>query len=124
MRIHIEKLSTLLLKSRIQNGLSQTYIAQRVGISQKSYSRLEGGHGKIDIKRFLEIADCTHTHPLDIIDKIIEGKPSWGEGNSREKILFQEIEHLKNELETIKSENKYYKKLMDKLFGQNPPSMT
>lgn len=110
MKLISSKLGATLLKTRVSKGFSQTYIAQSLLISQKTYSNIESGKCRLDLLKFLKIAECTETHPMHFIDKIIEGKPSWADNNMKEKELTLEIEKLK-------AENNYLKSIIS--FNQN-----
>jgi len=103
MLFHSDKLSTILMKVRTSKGYSQTYMAQQLRISQKAYSYLESGNTRLELRKFIEIAQLTGTHPMQIIEKIIEGNPSWDSNDKREKELINENEKLKAEINYLKS---------------------
>lgn len=71
------RLESVLLKIRVSKGYSQTYVAQHLGVSQKVYSKIESGKCKLDLIRFLKIAECLETHPMIIINQIIQGESPW-----------------------------------------------
>jgi transcriptional regulator with XRE-family HTH domain len=118
MKFHIEKLNTILLKARISRGFSQSFMATKLGISQKAYSYLESGHCKLDIIKFLKIAHHTEIHPMIIIEKITDGSPSWRSIDNGEKDLKNEVEKLEAQIAYLKSHNNFLKdtvvKLLDK----------
>lgn len=116
MIFHPEKLSALLTKARTNKGFSQTYMAQKLGISQKAYSYIESGNTKLDLIKILKIAHTTEMHPMAFIDKISEGIPSWECVEPKEKSLTKEVEKLEAFVAFLKSENAYLRKAMDKIF--------
>jgi len=118
MVLHIERLSTVLLKARTRKGYSQTYLAQKLGISQKAYSYIESGHCRLEINRFLKIAHITETHPMQFIEKIIEGVPSWKGIESKDETNAKEIEKLIAQIVYLKSENLYLRGTIDKLIDK------
>lgn len=118
MIVHREKISTILLKTRVSRGYSQTYLARKLGITQKAYSNIESGHCKLDLIRFLKIAHYTETHPIQLIEKIISGNPSWGTNDAKEKALNQDIEKLIAEIKFLKSENQFLKNTINKLLDK------
>jgi transcriptional regulator with XRE-family HTH domain len=93
------------MQSRTSKGFSQTYMAHKLGISQKAYSYLEAGHCKLDIIKFLKIADSTETHPMHFIERISEGIPSWECNESKIKSLITEIEKLEDNIVFLKAYN-------------------
>lgn len=105
MIFHPERISATLLKARIGKGFSQTYMAHKLGISQKAYSYLESGHCKLDIIKLLKIADFTGTHPMSIIGKISEGMPSWESIEKKISILTAEIDKLEDHIIFLKAYN-------------------
>lgn len=105
MILHPEKLSAILMKARVSKGYSQTYMAYKLGISQKAYSYIESGHCKLDIIKFLKIADFTGTHPMSIIGKITEGIPSWECIETKEIALTKENEKLEDHIVFLKAYN-------------------
>ena len=103
MKFIPSKIGLELLKIRVSKGLSQNCIAQSLLISQKTYSNIEAGKCRLDLIKFLKIAEYTETHPMQFIDRITEGKASWGSNDQKEKELFNEIEKLKAEITFLKS---------------------
>lgn len=118
MIFHPERISATLLKARIGKGFSQTYMAHKLGISQKVYSYLESGHCKLDIIKFLKIADFTGTHPMSIIGKITEGIPSWECIETKEIALTKENENLKNQFAILALQNSFLKETINKLLDK------
>jgi transcriptional regulator with XRE-family HTH domain len=118
MIVHLEKLSTTIIKARFNKGFSQTFMAHKLGISQKAYSYIESGHCRLDLIRFLKIADYTGTHPMFIIEKITEGTKSWESIQTRETALVSEIEKLEAQIVYLKSHNTFLKETVIKLLDK------
>jgi DNA-binding XRE family transcriptional regulator len=115
MIFHPDKLSAILIKSRIRKGYSQTYMAQQLRISQKAYSYIESGHCRLEFIRFLKIALITETHPMHIIENICEGSPSWKSHTMKEEVMEKEIEKLDAQIIFLKSENSFLRNTIDKI---------
>ena len=115
MRIFIEKLSGILIRTRQKIGFSQSYVARKIRVSQKTYSRLERGLIKLDLERFLLITDCLGIHPMEIINSIFDGKSNWGESIPPKENLAKENERLAKELETSNAALEHFKQLFNKL---------
>lgn len=106
------------MNARTRKGYSQTYMAHSLGISQKAYSYLESGHCKLDILKFLKIADITEMHPMHFIMKISEGAPSWENTELKKDTQNQEIERLQEQLTFLKSENSFLKSTINKILDK------
>jgi transcriptional regulator with XRE-family HTH domain len=124
MKIHTDKLGSVLLKLRIKKGFSQTCLATRLGISQKAYSNIETGLTKLDFIRFLKITEITETSPMFFIEQIIDGSPAWETSLSKEQKLLQDIEKLEAHISFLKSENNFlkemYKRILEMKKQQSP----
>jgi transcriptional regulator with XRE-family HTH domain len=115
MTFHPEDLSSIVLKARNRKGYSQLFMAHKLGISQKTYSYIESGRCKPDIIKFLKIAIVTETHPMQILEKLIEGKPPWESIEMKEEKLNSEIERYKAEVAYLKSQNLFLQGTINKL---------
>jgi transcriptional regulator with XRE-family HTH domain len=115
MVFHFDRISALLIKARTSKGFSQTYIAQQLRISQKAYSYIESGHCKLELTRFLKIAHLTEIHPMEFIEKITEGNPSWESNETKEAALSKEIQKLESQISLLKLQNSHLRGAMDKL---------
>lgn len=51
-----------LQQARLSMGLTQSELAQMVGIPQATISQLENGESTIFLRRFLALAEATHLH--------------------------------------------------------------
>ncbi len=114
MNVDSSRLSPALSKARICKGYSQTYMAHKLGISQKAYSYLEMGKTQLDLIRFIRIAHYTETSPMKIIDGIVVGKPSWNKDDEKETALNNKIEKLESEITYLKAQNAFLQKLVVK----------
>lgn len=54
-------------KVRDLRGFSQEYVAQKLGVSQRSYGKLETGETKLDIPRIEKISDILGVEPVSLI---------------------------------------------------------
>lgn len=115
MEFHSEKCCSQLLKARNKNGFSQLFLANKLGISQKSYSHIESGLCKIELSKFLKIAHFTDTHPMSIIDLSTLGKPTWRKAEQNHLTSEHEVEHLQSEIEYLKSQNLFLQQTINKL---------
>lgn len=91
--------------TRVTKGLSQEYMADRLNVSQNTYSRIELGRTKLCTTRLLKIASILEIDPEEILNK--KGKSiAINEAHLldliREKDQF--INHLINELEFLRRE--------------------
>lgn len=115
MKFALDKLSSALMRARVIKGYSQTYMAQQLRLSQKSYSYIESGHCKLELTRFLQIAHITETHPMQFIEKISEGNPSWECIRAKEESLNSEIVKLNAEITYLKSHSLFLQGTINKL---------
>lgn len=115
MIFRLEKLSAILMKARISKGFSQTYMAHKLGISQKAYSYVETGHSKVDLIKFLRIANYTGTNPMFIIEKITKGIPLWECIEPKETALIKENANLEAQISYLKSQNLFLRETVNKL---------
>jgi transcriptional regulator with XRE-family HTH domain len=81
---------------RLQKGLTQQYMADKIGISQNNYGKLERGLIQLTLERLIEIATEFQMSPLNlftlcIADKYIE---RTGESETEEKtaILLERLQ--------------------------------
>jgi transcriptional regulator with XRE-family HTH domain len=55
-------------KIRIEKGYSQEYMAEMLDISQNAYHKLERGHTRINLQKFLEIARILEIEVTELIN--------------------------------------------------------
>jgi len=59
-------IGTKIRKVRELKGFTQEYVAQKLSISQKAYSKVERGETKPDAERVVEIAKILGVDPLEL----------------------------------------------------------
>ena len=64
------KLRQLLTKARVDRGLSQAALAERLARPQTFVSKYERGERRLDLVEFLEIADTLKADAHDILRQI------------------------------------------------------
>lgn len=67
METTVEKLLENIAAIRKNKGLSQEYVASRIGLEQPSYSLIETGNRSMDYSRLLQIAMALDVRVIDII---------------------------------------------------------
>lgn len=110
-------------KLRELKDLTQSFVANEMGLSQSAYSKMEQGETDITYPRLEKVASILGVKPEEIIafneamvfnvmnnhhsnNGLIIQHPTM---NSEEKKLYEE------QIELLKTENEYLKKLLDKL---------
>lgn len=58
----------LLIKAREQAQLTQSQVAQRLGVPQSYVSKYERGERRLDFTEFLELADILAINPTEFIE--------------------------------------------------------
>jgi transcriptional regulator with XRE-family HTH domain len=98
-------------------GFSQEYIANKLGISQRSYSKIEMNQTKADWEKITKIADILEVNPMDIVafdDNLIfhncsqSGKFENFINNFPEKLTEQYELRIKN----LEDENMFLKEII------------
>ncbi len=117
MTFHPEDLSCLIIRARNCKGYTQLDMAHELGICQKTYSFIESGKCYPDIIKFLKFAIVTETHPMQILDKLIEGKPPWESIEMKEDKLYCEIDRYRAEIAFLKKQNAFQQEAINKLLG-------
>jgi transcriptional regulator with XRE-family HTH domain len=75
---------------RIEKGLSQEYLAMKLGIDTATYGRIERGQIKLTINRFIEIANALETDPCYFF---------------REELFYTNNQDFSNDLQQLKKIN-------------------
>lgn len=115
MTFHPENLSSIIIRARNRIGYTQLDMASELGICQKTYSFIESGKSYPDIIKFLKFAIVTETHPMQIMDKLIEGKPPGENLKLKEDKLYCEIDRYKAEIAFLKKQNAFQHETINKL---------
>ena len=55
---------------RLDLNFSQTYVAQRLNVTQNAYSKMEIGKTKMSVERLYEIANVLETSPRQLINPV------------------------------------------------------
>jgi transcriptional regulator with XRE-family HTH domain len=99
-------------------GYSQEYLANKLGVSQRAYSKIETNETKVDWQKITKIADVLEVEPMDIIsfdDNLVfnncsqSGKFGQFVNNLPEKLIEQyemRIKFLEDELVFLRDELK------------------
>lgn len=113
-----DKLRTL----RDLHGIKQEDIAQRLGISQNTYSKLETGETDLTISRLEEIAKIYNLKPMDLFNfdpkYIIHQMHNQSvtiHGDIIQSNFEKEIELYKDQITQLKEENKFLKDMIEHL---------
>jgi len=95
------------------------FMAQRLGISQKTYSYMERGTSKPDIIELIKIANLTGIHPMQFLEKTFEGEPAWESNSISEANLLSQVQKLEKEIIFLKSQNLFLSKSIAKLLNMS-----
>jgi len=99
---------------RIQKGYTQEYMSIQLGITQKTYRRLENGNGKIDFKRLQKISKI-----LEIEFKMLivpdAGSCEIETGNTKAK-KSNSVSLLNDRINHLESEVVFLQHLLEKVF--------
>lgn len=71
---------------RIDRGMSEAAMAFELGLSQSTYSRLEGGHTRMDMDRLLSIARVLNVQAWELLVP-----EQWGQGEQEEDDLMRSL---------------------------------
>ena len=98
-----------ILKIRRQKGFSQQYLAQQLGITVKTYARLEQGKGKLTMDTLLEIATIMEVSPYILfnIRYSFKSHRANSNGSSPEnfKHMSAHVARLENQLKNAQAES-------------------
>lgn len=103
-------------KRRVEMGYSQEYMAIQLGVSQKTYSRIENEQSKIDLKKLLEIAKILETSAFYFInaDDTVNNKKGYNNilNNKDTSIERKQYERM---IELLEVENSFLKETIKRL---------
>lgn len=100
-------------------GFTQEYIADKLGISQRAYSKIENNQTKIDWERITKIAEVFGVDPIDMIsfdDNLIfnncnqSGKFETFINNMPERL----IEQYENRIKELSEEVQFLRRQLEK----------
>lgn len=67
-QIEIKEIRERLKKIRFEKGLTQDNMADMLSISQNSYHKLENGHTKMSLKKFMDICIILQVEVTEVIN--------------------------------------------------------
>ncbi|MBC8111893.1 MAG: helix-turn-helix transcriptional regulator [Verrucomicrobia bacterium] len=102
-----ENIYKTLKEIRLQKGLTQQYMADKIGISQNNYGKLERGLIQLTLERLIEIATEFQMSPLNLFTLCIADKhmEQSGESETGEKTaMLLERLHIQQDKVTLLEE--------------------
>ena len=67
-KIEIKEIRERIKTVRIEKGYSQDYMADMLNISQNAYHKLEKGHTRIHLEKFIDIAKVLEVEVSDLFN--------------------------------------------------------
>lgn len=114
-------------RKRQERGLSQDDMADRLGISASTYSKLERGKTRIDTDRLKQIAEVLEMDAVDFLGNdtiVVTHNNAAGYSNngvviypSASEMYERMISRLDEEIAAVKNENSVLRKENDRLLG-------
>lgn len=92
-------------------GYSQDFMAEKLNVSQKTYSRLESGHVKLDIERLKEISEVLEVEPSALLDNEANIFNNYSKAKNFGNIYVSSQEYIDH----LTQENKYLKDQIERL---------
>jgi transcriptional regulator with XRE-family HTH domain len=129
--VTIKKIGERVKNVREQRNYSQQYVASKLGVSQKAYSKIETGETKLSVDNLLKLTEILDTSVNELLDSV--GNAVYnnlgthnGEGivlhkTTSDKIndLYEKIIKVKDEeIERLKQQNDSFLKTIEKLTGK------
>ena len=102
---------------REKAGLSQEYVAEKLGLSQTGYGKIETGVNRLHYNRIIQLAEILSTSVASFFPEFTQSEISEPPGNYTSRIATFEkvIERLNNTLEEKEAEIEALKEELDKL---------
>ncbi|MEN0081120.1 helix-turn-helix transcriptional regulator [Flavobacterium lindanitolerans] len=97
-------------------GYSQDFMAEKLNISQKTYSRIESGQVKLDIERLYQISDILEVEPSDLLDNETNVFNYYNKVQNSGNIFItsqEYIDHLNKEIEYLKEQNERLMRMLE-----------
>ncbi len=66
-----ERFRTLLKQVRVESGLKQSELADKLGMHQSYVSKIENGERKVDIVELVMVLQCLGYSPLEFITRYL-----------------------------------------------------
>lgn len=102
-------------------GFSQEYMASRLSLSQRQYSKIERNEVKIDWNKIVQISDILEITPFNLVafdDTLIFNNNSTSEKLNYPKKLIEQyekiIEQYERRIEQLEEENSFFKSIFIK----------
>lgn len=126
--VTIKKIGERVKNVREQRNYSQQYVATKLGVSQKAYSKIETGETKLSVENLMKLSEILDTTINDLLDSV--GNAVYnnlgthtGEGvvihkTTSDKIseLYEKILQSKDEeIQRLKQQNDSFLKTIEKL---------
>lgn len=67
--MNLRNITSKIVEERIRRNYSQTYLAEKMGISQKAYSKIETGETRITIQNLISISEILNIDFLDFFEE-------------------------------------------------------
>ncbi|MEQ6123692.1 helix-turn-helix transcriptional regulator [Pseudotenacibaculum sp. MALMAid0570] len=64
----VEEIRERIKRIRLEKGYSQDYMADMLNISQNAYHKLERGHSRINLQKFIDIARILEIETAELIN--------------------------------------------------------
>jgi transcriptional regulator with XRE-family HTH domain len=119
-------------KVRELRNFTQEYVAQKLGITQESYSRIEANRAALTLQRLDKISEVLEVSVFELMsfdEKNVffnssetQNNTSIGvfqESQSEKKLYERLIEELKKQLERVQQDNDFLKELVKTLTNKN-----
>ena len=105
---------TKIRKKRTEKGFSQDYIAIQLGVSQKTYGRLENGESKIDIEKIANLANILETNPIELLNfnGFDNSKKPQEDENNNKHFFEKECRHYETIIKHLEEENRFLRELV------------
>ncbi|MCD4747443.1 MAG: helix-turn-helix domain-containing protein [Bacteroidales bacterium] len=105
---------TKIRKKRTEKGFSQDYMAIQLGVSQKTYGRLENGESKIDIEKIANLANILETNPIELLNfnGFDNSKKPKGDENNNNHFFEKECRHYETFIKHLEEENGFLRELI------------
>lgn len=87
-------LTATLRAVRAYRGLEVAEVAQRMGLTRRTYERFEAGDGRLDIIRILSFAEATDSDGFAILAAVLFNRPAFGVECADNKLHIVSIQAL------------------------------
>jgi transcriptional regulator with XRE-family HTH domain len=115
----IQQAETKIKQIRELKNFTQEYVAQKLGLSTRAYSKIESGETQLTINRLNEISEVLEIQPLEILGfddkKIFNISHSTG-NNGYNNIMYPDklIQQYEETIQSLKEQIQLMKLLHDK----------